>query len=169
MNATTGNIYIETCYVLKEKVEVIIKFPSTWSLLLYVIALLVNVCIFFANLLLNGITVATIWNSRNLKEKASNFAILNQSIVDLAHGLLVIPLLAMIVVCNIVGSPSCTSVYISRKIASLLCMYSMTTMSMMSFERYMGVLYPFVHRVQVTKARLLKYVSYCLLFTNISV
>ena len=164
MNATTGNIYLETCYVLKEKVEVIIKFPSTWNVLLYVIALLVNVSLFFTTLLLNGVTVATIWNSHKLKENASNFAILIQSIVDLAYGLIVIPLSVMIIVRNLVGSPSCTTVYTCRKLASLLYIFSMTTMSMMSFERYMGVLYPFVHRVQVTIARLLKYIiSVCCL------
>ena len=158
MNATTRNIYLETCYVLKEKVEVIIKFPSTWNVLLYVIALLVNVSLFFTTLLLNGVTVATIWNSHKLKEIASNFAILIQSIVDLAYGLIVIPLSVMIIVRNLVGSPSCTTVYTCRKLASLLYIFSMTTMSMMSFERYMGVLYPFVHRVQVTIARLLKFI-----------
>jgi hypothetical protein len=133
MNATTRNIYLETCYVLKEKVEVIIKFPSTWNVLLYVIALLVNVSLFFTTLLLNGVTVATIWNSHKLKENVSNFAILIQSIVDLTYGLIVIPLSVMIIVRNLVGSPSCTTVYTCRKLASLLYIFSMTTMSMMSF------------------------------------
>jgi hypothetical protein len=36
----------------------------------------------------------------------------------------------------------------------------------MSFERYMGVLYPFIHRVEVTKGRLLKcFISICCLQT----
>jgi hypothetical protein len=62
MNAKTGNIFIETCYILKENVHVVIKFPSSSSVVLYVIAIMVNVSLVFTNLFLNGVTVATFWN-----------------------------------------------------------------------------------------------------------
>jgi hypothetical protein len=75
-------------------------------------------------------------------------------------------LAAMHLVRNLVGNISCTTAYITRKIGYLLCYYSMTTMSAMTFERYMGVLHPFVHRVQVTKSRVLKYIiSVCCIQT----
>jgi hypothetical protein len=110
--------------------------------------------------------VATIWNSRTLKERVSNNTILIQSTIDLATGLIVMPLAAMHLVRNLVGNTSCTTTYIGRKVGYLLYIYSMTTMSAMSFERYMGVLHPFVHRVQVTKSRVLKYIiSVCCIQT----
>ena len=166
MNATTGNKFIETCYILKENVNVVIKFPSTSSVVLYVIAIVVNVSLVFTTLFLNGVTVATIWNSRTLKERVSNNTILIQSTIDLATGLIVMPLTAMHLVRNLVGNTSCTTTYIGRKVGYLLYIYSMTTMSAMSFERYMGVLHPFVHRVQVTKSRVLKYIiSVCCIQT----
>jgi hypothetical protein len=166
MNATTGNIFIETCYILKENINVVIKFPSTSSVVLYVIAIVVNVSLVFTTLFLNGVTVATIWNSRTLKERVSNNTILIQSIIDLANGLIVSPLLAMHLVRNLIGNTSCTTAFITRKIGYLLCFYSMTTMSAMTFERYMGVLHPFVHRVKVTKSRVLKYIiSVCCIQT----
>jgi hypothetical protein len=166
MNATTGNKFIETCYILKENVHVVIKFPSTSSVVLYVIAIVVIVSLVFTTLFLNGVTVATIWNSRTLKERVSNNTILIQSTIDLGNGLIVIPLTAMHLVRNLVGNTSCTTGFITKKIGYLLCYYSMTTMSAMSFERYMGVLHPFVHRVQVTKSRVLKYIiSVCCIQT----
>ena len=166
MNATTGNIFIETCYILKENINVVIKFPSTSSVVLYVIAIVVIVSLVFTTLFLNGVTVATIWNSRTLKERVSNNTILIQSTIDLATGLIVMPLAAMHLVRNLVGNTSCTTTYIGRKVGYLLYIYSMTTMSAMSFERYMGVLHPFVHRVQVTKSRVLKYIiSVCCIQT----
>jgi hypothetical protein len=168
MNATSGNIFIETCYILKENVHVVIKFPSTLSVILYVIAIVVNVSLVFTTLFLNGVTVATIWNSRTLKERVSNNTILIQSTIDLGNGLIVIPLSAMHLVRNLVGNTSCTTAYIGRKVGYLLYIYSMTTMFAMSFERYMGVLHPLVHRFQVTKSRVLKYIiSICCIQTMV--
>jgi hypothetical protein len=67
---------------------------------------------------------------------------------------------------DIMGSPSCIALYVTRIIGFLLFFYSMTALAVMSFERYMGVLYPFVHRVEVTKGRLLKgFISFCCLQT----
>lgn len=67
---------------------------------------------------------------------------------------------------DLICSPSCVVIYASRKIGFICYVYSITMTSVMSFERFMGVLYPFVHRVKVTKARLLKYVvSVCFVQT----
>ena len=166
MKAINENIFIETCYILNEKIEIVINFPSTWSVLLYVAALLVSVSLSLTALFLNGVTVVTIWNSRTLKERVSNFLILIQSTIDLANGVILIPLSAMLLASDLVGSPSCILVYTVRKIGHLLYFYSMTTMFVMSVERYLGVLHPFVHRVKVTKTRLLKgIISVCIFQT----
>lgn len=168
MNGTnqTSTIFIESCYILKENIGVVIRFPSTWSLILYVIAFLINASLVFTTLFLNGVAVMTIWNSPTLNKRVSFFTVLIQSIVDLANGATVMPLSTMHFFGDLIGSPSCIFLYIGRKIGFLLFFFSMTTMSAMSFERYMGVLHPFIHHVHVTKARLMKYViSVCSLQT----
>ena len=158
MNGTYQTKITESCYILKENIEVVIRFPSTWSFILYVVAFLINVSLVFSTLFLNGVAVVTIWNSSTLNKRVSFFTILIQSIVDLANGVTVMPLSTIHFFRDLIGSPSCILAYIGRKIGFLLFFFSMTTMSAMSFERYMGVLHPFVHHVHVTKARLMKYV-----------
>ena len=166
MNGTTEDLFIKSCYIMKEEVQAVAKFPSTKSLILYVIALLINVGLFFSTIIFNGVTMVTIWNTPKLKERVSNFAILMQSIFDFASGIFIIPLMTLRLVDDLICSPSCVVIYVSRKIGFICYVYSMTMTSVMSFERFMGVLYPFVHRVKVTKARILKYViSVCFVQT----
>jgi hypothetical protein len=172
MNATTGNIskFIETCYILNVKIMVVIKYPSSSSVIPHIIALVFNVCLIFSTVFLNGITVAAIWKSRLLKERVSNFTVLIQSIVDLANGIFFMTMCSALLVADILGSPSCMTFFITRNVGLLIFFYSMTALAMMSFERYMGVLYPFVHRAKVTKEKLLKcFISVCSLQTVIFV
>ena len=159
MNSTVEQKFIETCYLLNEKI-VVLRFPTTWCVPLYCIALLCSAVLLFFSIFLNGITVSTIWNSRRLKEKVAFFTILIQSIADLSNGVILIPLSIVHFAGDFVGRQSCVYLYASRKIRFLLLFYSMTTMSAMCFERYMGIRRPFVHRAEVTKARVLK----CVLF-----
>ena len=158
MNATTEDTFIKSCYILKEEIQAVAKFPSSGCVIPYVIALFVNVAFFFTTIFFNGITVMTIWNTTKLKENVSTFAILMQSICDFASGMCVIPLMTLRLVNDLTCSPSCVLDYVGREIGLICYIHSVTVMSATSFERFMGVLYPFVHRVKVTKSRLLKYV-----------
>jgi hypothetical protein len=143
--------FVQTCYILNTKLTVVIKFPYASDRILYIFALIANVIILFTTTFLNGITVTAMWKSRSLKEKVSNFTIMIQSFVDLANGVFFMTLFSVLLAGDIMGSPSCIALYVTRIIGFLLFFYSMTALAVMSFERYMGVLYPFVHRVEVTK------------------
>lgn len=144
---------------MKEEIQAVAKFPSTsLYIIFYAIALLVNIGLFFTTIFFNGVTMMTILNTPKFKEKVSNFAILMQSILDFASGILIIPLMTLRLVNDLICSPSCVVAFVVKKIGFICYVYSMTITCVMSFERFMGVLYPFVHRVKVTKARLLKYV-----------
>ncbi len=172
MNATTGNIskFIETCYILNVKIMVVIKYPSSSSVIPHIIALVFNVCLIFSTVFLNGITVTAIWKSRLLKERVSNFTVLIQSIVDLANGIFFMTMSSALLVADIMRSPSCITFFITRNVGFLIFFYSMTALAMMSCERYKGVLYPFVHRAKVTNTKLLKcFISVCSLQTVIFV
>ena len=103
-------------------------------------------------------------NTTKLKENVSSFAILMQSICDFPSGMCVIPLMSLRLVNDLTCSPSCVLDYVGREIGLICYIHSVTVMSATSFERFMGVLYPFVHRVKVTKSRLLKELRYFRLF-----
>jgi hypothetical protein len=94
--------FVATCYILNDIIEVIIKFPSTLSVIPYIVALVVNVTLVFTTIFLNGVTVATIWNSSMLKERVSNFTILIQSVVDLANGIFFMVLSSVLLVGDII-------------------------------------------------------------------
>ena len=157
MNSTFEQVFIETCRIFDLKLYVVIKFPDTWSVILYAIALAINLCLIFTTLFFNGVTVATIWKSRRLREIKSNFLIMIQSMVDLANGIFFMTLSATLFVYDLSGKKSCAIPFLTRTIGVLLFFYSMVAMSVMNLERYFGVLFPFIHYAEVTKARLLKY------------
>ncbi len=114
--------------------------------------------------------MAAIWKSRLLKERVSNFTVLIQSIVDLANGIFFMTMSSVLLVADIMGSPCCIKFFITRKVGFLIFFYSMTALTMMSFERYVGFLYPFIHRAKVTKGKLLKcFITVCGLPTVIFV
>ena len=157
MNSTVERKFIEACHIIEIKIYEVVEIPDKRSIILYVFALFTNVCLIFTTLFFNGVTIATIWKSRKLREIKSNFLIIIQSMVDLANGIFFMTLSAVIFVFNLSGMKSCVILFLTRNIGTLLFTYSMVAMSMMNFERYFGVLYPFIHRAKVTKERLLKY------------
>ena len=156
MNTTVGNVFIEACHILDVKLYIVIKIPDKGSVILYVFALVTNVCLIFTTLFFNGVTVATIWKSDKLREKKPNFLIMIQSMVDLANVVFFMTLSAMVLGCNLSGTTSCAIVFLAKTVGSLTFFYSMAAMWMMNLERYFGALYPIFHRTKVTKRRLLK-------------
>ena len=162
MNATNKSrnsiTYVETCYILDDQAEFITRFQTDKSILVHSFALIFVIALIFTTISLNGITVITIRRSRALKEKQSNFTIFMQSIADLANGVLVMPLIAAHLASQAARGPQCVLAYIIKKSGMLMFFYTLTTLSAMNFERYIGILHPFRHRTAVTNKRLLAYV-----------
>ena len=162
MNGTNKSInsttYVKTCYILDDQLELITGFPTNKSVWVHSFALIFVVVLIFTTISLNGITVITIKRSRELKEKQCNFTILMQSVVDLVNGVLVLPLLTAHLASQAAGAPQCVILYIAKKSTALTVLYSLTALSAKNFERYMGILHPFHHRIAVTNKRLLAYV-----------
>ena len=76
--------------------------------------------------------------SRALNEKQSNSTILLQSIVDLANGVLILPLIPVYLTSQAAGTPRCVTIYVFKKSAILMFSYSLTTLSAMNFENIHG-------------------------------
>jgi hypothetical protein len=150
--------FIKTCYVLDDQAEMVVSFPASESMAVHILALIFMAILIFTTVCLNGVTAFTIWRSKTLKEKPANFTIMLQSIVDFGNGALVMPLIIFQWASEIAGRPNCLIMYVLKKLGMLFFFYTLTTLSVMNFDRYMGVLHPLVHRTLVTNKRILRYV-----------
>ncbi|CAB4016277.1 cannabinoid receptor 1-like, partial [Paramuricea clavata] len=159
MNATAENkTLFLTCYILTNKATLIKDFSSGTEKIIHVATLVFCICLFLFTVVLNTVTVGTIWTIRSLSEKVSYFSIMVQSAIDLANGVVIFPMFIAHLSSEISGSPSCDATYVMLVLLCLFYLYSMTSLSMLNFERYMGILHPLFHRAKVTKTRILTYV-----------
>lgn len=165
-NFSTTN-FIETCKFLNDREILIIKFPSDTSVLRHVILLVVCILLLFSTIFLNGLTIAAIWLCGQLKAKVFCFTLLLKSVVDLAIGVVILPLFIALVSREIAGNPTCVLYFISKKVGVLLYIYSVTVMCTMNIERYMAVLHPTTHRNKVTKTIVLKYTKLAFLLQTV--
>ena len=121
-------------------------------------ACVVYIILFIPTVLLNGISIFVIQKSSQLKEKPCYFVIRIQSAIDVAIGVLSLPLHAThILLKDIVHVENRLICWINFMVSYFLVSFSLLTLCGLSFERYLGVVHPFVHRTHVTKKRILKY------------
>ena len=133
------------------------EFSSDREKIIHVVTLVCCICLFLSTVFLNTVTVGTIWTIRSLSQKVCYFGIMVQSVVDLAIGVIIFPMFIAHLTSEIWGSPNCDATYAMLVLLCLFYLYSMTSLSMLNFERYMGILHPLFHRAKVTKTRILKY------------
>ena len=159
MNATAAEheVFIKHCVFLNEEFQVITHFPEDKEeyLINHVMLCVVNSTLIFPTVFLNCISAMTILRNRQLKEKASYFLISIQSIVDATIGVLVLPSLVFIIASEIHGSPNCSAHFLVFKATYMFTALSALTLCAMTFERYLGIFRPLIHRTSLTNARLL--------------
>lgn len=152
------------CYIFSDVFTVIVGFPSHGYRMNHIVACVVNGFIAIATVFLNASTVITIWRSSRLKEKLSFFLIMVQSLIDLGVGMVAGPIFTSFLASEINGNASCWLYLAARRTSSMATILSIMVLSGMNFERYMGVVHPFVHRCYVTRRKLLTYVIIFCLF-----
>ena len=131
------------------------QFSSRGFLINQIIVCVVTCLLIIPTILLNSFTILTISKSRHLKEKVCYYLILVQSAIDLIVGTITAPIfVAFITVSYIIAEFQCVLFALTYVVAYLPMGLSLITLCVLSFERYMGVLHPFVHRTKVTKKKL---------------
>ena len=121
-------------------------------------ACVVSGLLFIPTVVLNGLSIFTIQKCSQLKEKVCYFTILIQSAIDLTAGVLSLPLqTTQILVKDVFHVQNKLICWLNFILSYSLVSLSVLTLCALSFERYMGVVHPFVHRTQVTKKRILAY------------
>ena len=88
----------------------------------------------------------------------SYFTILNLSAVDLITGFITLPLqTAHVLVKDVIHVENKMICWTLLRLGLYPPMLSVVTLCVLSFERYMGVVHPFLHRTQVTKKRIVTF------------
>ena len=151
-------VFVKSCHILDDLVNQINKFPETSDKNVFIILTVISAMLTFTAIALNACTVFTILKTTVLREKLSNFTIMMQSTIDLINGTFLMPLFTYVMVSEITETANCLVTYFLRKLASLMFLFSLTTFSALSHERYMGICQPIFHRTRVKKSHLLKYV-----------
>ena len=160
MNSTVE--YFEKCYHFEEgyTYSSIREFPESkriYQILEALVALLDGFLI-IPTILLNVIAAKTIIKSPKLKEKPCFFLVLVQSLFDTGVGTISLPLYTLGLATQAAGIAKCGTNFMIQKIVVLFSSGSFITLTAITYERYMGIFHPLVHRTTVTKGRLLKYI-----------
>jgi hypothetical protein len=144
--------FLKICSLLNVKKGFIVKFPSQALFINHLTAIYVTCpLLIIATVILNGVSVVTIFKCALLKEKISYFLIMMQSVADLTVGLISLP--SFIIYCSFTiattRSIHCTEILLLERLAALPTLISITTLLAMTVERYFGVLHPLKHRTLI--------------------
>ena len=156
MNNTTQDTYVEICGFGKASTLFIVKkFPFEKYVVSQLIYCIVNCFLIIPTVLLNGISVITITKNAHLKGKLCYYLIFIQSFIDLAVGIISLPLYTFNAASELFGNTTC-SIYLSLDaIAYIPLGMSFATSLLLTFERYMSILHPIAHRCYLTKTKVI--------------
>jgi hypothetical protein len=114
--------FLKICSLLNVKKGFIVKFPSQALFINHLTAIYVTCpLLIIATVILNGVSVVTIFKCALLKEKISYFLIMMQSVADLTVGLISLP--SFIIYCSFTiattRSIHCTEILLLERLAAL--------------------------------------------------
>ena len=157
--------YIKVCSIVGHTYPIVARFSSSKYDFNQLITSVVISILTIPVILLNGITVLTIWKSHQLRGKVCHFTVFIQSMADLSVGLLTLPLFSYLHLREVFGSPDCVLSFVFSTVAFIPWGLSLAALCALTFERYMGVLHPFAHLKYVTKKMFLQYI-YCVILVT---
>ena len=160
MNATQRDEFLMSCQILGTTHFVATKLPSEKFVINHILVIAFNGIMIISTLLLNGVSVITIFKSSQLSSKPCYFIILLQSMFDLAVGVLGIPLHIYYLANGIGGLSSCLAASLARRLTVVPIEASTSILAAMTLERYIAVIHPYAYKVQVTKKRIFMIVGF---------
>ena len=103
-----------------------------------------------STVLLNSISVLTIWKCSYLKAKLCYFLILTQSLVDLGVGLISLPLYIVYAAVELRGAANCVDGFVLQAVYRHIPVgTSFMTIYLLTFERYLIIVHPVIQKTQV--------------------
>ena len=125
----------------------------------------VNALFTFAGIILNSVVIISLWNSQ-LGRKLCYFMILIMACTDLAvvavfHPLIIRKIITFWMSAGVLSHPAWVEYLYD------LFMISVTAYLIMTLERYLALVYPFLHEKFVTKSRLMMAFALCQLLSSV--
>ena len=157
-DSNENDTFFTSCTVGKTSVMTIHQFPDQRYERSHIAVIVCNIMLIFSTISLNGISVITIRNSSQLRNKICYFMVQLQSVVDLSVGILGIPLFIYHLITPYLDNVDCTLVAIASRTSTVPAGLSILTMLAMAIERYIGVIHPYRYQTHVTKRRILFFV-----------
>ena len=155
MKNISQNFSVYMCPFGGRTTFIIQHFPSDKYIINQIIFCVFNCLLIIPTLLLNVASVLTILKCSQLRAKICYFQVLIQSSIDIGVGAISLPLYTFVRANELLGSANCASTFASETIAYIMFALSVTSLSILTIERYMSVLYPFTHRLHLTKRAIL--------------
>ena len=153
------NVFTQYC-LSQEKVFTFRSGVSSIEMYIkYTVAFLLLLIITLLTLFLNLAAILTFLSSNRLRSSVCYFLIFVQSILDLVLGTLTMMLTfwqnfqAVFML-----EFNCMLYHVERMVHYVLIGSSVSVLSCMNIERFLGIVYPMHHRTEVTKTRLLAFV-----------
>ena len=151
MNTLTSNTTVQLCLSISFYV---LSSPSKVFTINGVLACVVNGILAVTGTLVNSSVIVAFWKSSLLRTKAPFFLIMVLSITDLAVTLFVHPTFIITMVKQLTGTGDCVSKTIYVTATTLFPGLSGLTLSVINFERYLAIVYPFAYQRCATKQNL---------------
>ena len=116
----------------------------------------VNVFFTFIGIILNSLVIISFWKSSQLRKKLCYLMTMVLSCVDVVAIIANHPLLATYAIVFLTEKYDLLPAFnIYGRISSMFFAFSLLTLLVMSFDRYLSTAYPIFHRTSVTRNRLL--------------
>ena len=157
MNLSAGQETFSTlCRILGNNISVIIKLPSEKLFINHMLAIVFNGILIIPTIILNAVAIITIWKSSQLSRKPCYFIILVQSVIDLAVGVVSIPLFIFYLKSGLRGDANhCSIVFLAFRLTLLPVGLSTITLIALTLERYIAIVHPYSYSTKVTKKKTL--------------
>ena len=128
--------HVMNCELFGEKFTAIPSQNSPEYPANHILGIFVLIILTFLTIVLNSITILTIWRSNKLRGTVCFFLIMLQSCADLVVGLFAMPMTTYVVFAEISSAPGgCTAVLIQMKSMFVSIGTSMTIYVAMAYER----------------------------------
>lgn len=137
---------------------IVTQFPSRNYVVSQIFYCVASGVLIIPTVLLNSISVLTIWKCSHLKAKLCYFLILTQSLVDLGVGLISLPLYIVYAAVELRGTANCVDGFVLQAVAYIPVGTSFMTTYLLTFERYLSIVHPVIHRLHMRKTQVLIYV-----------
>ena len=147
-----------SCTLLERKVIILQTLPSHWHITNTIFTAVVNSILMIPIILLNAMAIVTIQKSSQLRNKVCYFGIVLQSAADIGVGCFTIPITTFFIVSPLLPVGHCIVPHLTIHVGYLPAGISIITLSLITLERYIGVVHPYSYAVLVTKKRILVYV-----------